>query len=390
MNLLSRLPELLPAPIQDFLKLSVHLGFTPVLVGGAVRDLANGSEEIFDWDFELHNSEGSETRWQALLSALRTGHQLTPQSHHVVKALHPATRIEWQFAPPRIEIYPQRDAYGHGDFETKVTWKLPFSEAVNRRDFTLNAMGASWDGRAWTLLDPLNGLAHLKAGELHPCDVDHFRKDPVRFLRAHRFALKYGWKFSPILREALEQMDLAFLTAHYMSEESRKSRAPFLFWNHLQSQQSLPAKFQGGILSPNKLEETYSRHLGAFGHSNAMLAAVFAAGEGWHLLLPLAGKGESETTVWRLRRDYILSLSGKVVEDFIKVDEELFRQESFATLCHLVRPPLAWFQLAWAKEVLTEQGLLWITEKPWDDKIDVRSFPPQERGARKVMAWVRA
>ncbi len=390
MTFLARLPELLPAPIQDFLKLSLHLGFTPVLVGGAVRDLANGSEEILDWDFEVHHTEGSETRWQALLSALRTGHQLTPQSHHVVKALHPATRIEWQFAPPRIEIYPQRDAYGHGDFETKVAWKLPFAEAVNRRDFTLNAMGASWDGRAWTLLDPLNGLAHLKAGELHPCDVEHFRKDPVRFLRAHRFALKYGWKFSPVLKEALEHMDLGFLSAHYMSEESRKSGAPFLFWNHLQSQQSLPTKFQGGILHPAQLEETYSRHLGAFGHSNAMLAAVFAAGEGWHLLLPLAGKGESETTVWRLRRDHILSLSGKVVEDFIKIDEELFRQESFATLCQLVRPPLAWFQFAWAKEVLTEHGLLWITEKPWDDKIDVRSFPPQERGARKVMAWVRA
>lgn len=390
MTFLARLPELLPAPIQEFLKLSLQLGFTPVLVGGAVRDLANGSEEILDWDFELHHTEGSETRWQALLSALRSGHQLTPQSHHVVKALHPGTRIEWQFAPPRIEIYPQRDAYGHGDFETKVAWKLPFAQAVSRRDFTLNAMGAKWDGLAWALLDPLHGLAHLQAGELHACDVDHFRKDPVRFLRAHRFALKYGWSFSPVLKEALDQMDLGFLTAHYMSEESRKSGSPFLFWNHLQAQQSLPAKFQGGILSPNQLEETYSRHLDAFGHSNAMLAAVFAAGEGWHLLLPLAGKGESETTVWRLRRDTILALSGKVVEDFIKVDEELFRQESFTTLCQLVRPPLAWFQLAWAKEVLDAHGLTWITEKPWDEKIDVRSFPPHERGARKVMAWVRA
>lgn len=390
MTLLARLPELIPAPIHDFLRLSLSMGFTPVLVGGAVRDLAHGQEEIHDWDFELHHTEGSETRWQALLSAMRTGHQLTPQSHHVVKAVHPETRVEWQFAPPRIEIYPQRDAYGHGDFETKVAWKMPFAEAVGRRDFTLNAMGASWDGKTWTLLDPLNGMAHLREGILHPCNVDHFRKDPVRFLRAHRFALKYGWKFSPELTEALEQMDLGFLTAHYMGEEARKSAAPFLFWNHLQSQASLPAKFQGGILHAAALEKTYTRHLPAFGHSNAMLAAVFAAGEGWHLLLPLAGKGESETTVWRHRRDAILALKGNVVEDFIKVDEELFRQESFNVLCQLVRPPLAWFQFAWAKEVLADHGLLWITEKPWDDKIDVRSFPPQERSARKVMAWVRA
>lgn len=390
MTLLARLPELIPVPIQDFLKLSLHLGFTPVLVGGAVRDLANGASEIHDWDFELHHTEGSETRWQALLSALRTGHQLTPQSHHVVKALHPGTRIEWQFAPPRTEIYPQREAYGHGDFETKVAWKLPFSEAVNRRDFTFNAMGASWDGRGWSLLDPLNGLSDLRDGVLRACDLNHFRKDPVRFLRAHRFALKFGWKFSPDLSEALEQMDLSFLTAHYMSEEARKSGAPFIFWNQLQSQQSLPAKFQGGILHAAALEKTYARHLSAFGHSNAMLAAVFAAGEGWHLLLPLAGKGESETTVWRLRRDAILALNGKVVEDFIKVDEELFAQPSFATLCQLMRPPLAWFQFAWAREVLADHGLLWITEKPWDDKIDVRSFPPHERSARKVMAWVRA
>lgn len=390
MTVLARLPELIPAPLHDFLRLSLSLGFTPVLVGGAVRDLANGSEEILDWDFELHHTEGSETRWQALLSAMRTGHQLTPQSHHVVKAIHPESRVEWQFAPPRVEIYQQREVYGHGDFETKVAWKMAFADAVGRRDFTLNAMGASWDGRTWTLLDPLNGMEHLRAGVLQPCNAIHFRKDPVRFLRAHRFALRYGWKFSPELSDALEQMDLGFLTAHYMAEEARKSAAPFQFWNHLQSQTSLPAKFQGGILHAAALEKTYTRHLPAFGHSNAMLAAVFAAGEGWHLLLPLAGKGESETTVWRHRRDAILALNGKVVEDFIKVDDELFRQESFNVLCQLVRPPLAWFQFAWAKEVLADHGLLWITEKPWDDKIDVRSFPPQERSARKVMAWVRA
>ncbi|MBY0516255.1 MAG: hypothetical protein K2P81_05070 [Bacteriovoracaceae bacterium] len=387
---LDKLSRLTPPAIAKFLQLCESHEFTPILVGGAVRDLLMGSESILDWDFELQHAQGSESRWQALLSSLRTFGQLTPSAHHVVKALHPDTRVEWQFAPPRLEIYAPKDVYSHGDFETKVQWNQSFDEAVLRRDFTINAMGAKYVAGKWELLDPLSGANHLKQSSLVPCSTEHFRKDPVRFLRAYRFALKYGFEFSQNLSDVLETMDLGFLSPHYVGEEARKSLRPFSFWNLIQNHPTLPQKFQGGILKPEALEKTYSEFVTSVGHSNALLAAVFSHGEGWHLLLPLGGKGENETSAWRFRRDSILALANKTSEDFVEVDEILMKREDFQTLCHLTRPPQTWMQIEWVKPILQNHGLSWIADKPWSDKLDVRAFPPQERASRKVIAWLRS
>lgn len=388
-SFLAPLTKLTPAPIVEFLHLALAHGFTPYLVGGAVRDLCMGSERIYDWDFELHHPQGSDSKWQALLSSLRLKSRLLPQAHHVIKAQIPDMNLEWQFAPPRVETYQSRESYAHGDFDAKVAWVIPFEKAALRRDFTVNAMGARFDG-SWTLVDPFTGLEHINKKLLHCCDKVHFAKDPVRYLRAQRFALKFGWSFSDELSDVLENMDLSLLTPHYLGEEARKSFHPFHFWNGLQSQATLPTKFQGGLLHPEKLDLTYQKQLPEFGHSNAMLAAVFSHGEGWHLLLPLAGKGESEATLWRHRRDNILALKDKTMIDFIEVDELLLKSESFKKLCELLRPPQVWLGWAWVRDVFQHNGLSWIIKKPWIDSIDVRSFPPHERAGRKVIAWLRA
>jgi hypothetical protein len=379
----------LPAPLQEFLSLSIAHGFGPVLVGGAVRDLAM-ERSVGDWDFELQHPAGSETRWQGLLSALRTKYQLKVEAHHVIRAVDPIDRFEWQFAPPRLEVYAAKDVFGHGDFETKVAWQLTFAEAARRRDFTVNAMGALWNGSGFELIDPFEGMKHLRAGVLVACDKAHFPKDPVRLLRAYRFAIRFDWQFDADLKDMIEHMDLSLLSAHYMQEEARKSTRPFEFWNRLQFHATLPSKFQGGIQNPQVLEQIYSRYLAEVGHSNAMLAAVFASGEGWHLLLALAGKGENETTVWRHRRDNIIALKDKTREEFIQVDEVLLKSADFAKLCQLVKAPLTWMQFSWVREVFAQYQLDWILERSWSEPVDVRSYPPEERALRKVMAWVRA
>jgi len=380
--------ETLPKPLQEFLKLCLQLGFKPVLVGGAVRDVALGLP-IHDWDFELQHPQGSETRWQALLSALRGAYQLKVEAHHVIRAVEPQERFEWQFAPPRTEVYAAKDVFGHGDFETKVAWQLPFEVAAKRRDFTANALGALWDGARWNLLDPFEGMSHLRAGVLVACDKVHFVKDPVRMLRAYRFALRFNWRFHPELTELIEHMDVSLLSAHYMQEEARKSTHPFEFWNRLQPHATLPTKFQGGIQHPATLQAIYARYLAEVGHSNALLAAVFSTGEGWHVLLPLGGKGENETTVWRHRRDNLIALSGMKREEFIDVAEVLLKSESFAKLCQVVKAPTTWMQFSWVREVFAEHQLTWILERSWSEPIDVRSYPAEERAARKVMAWVQ-
>lgn len=386
--MLTALAPLVPPGLAEFLRLSTSHGFVVTLVGGAVRDLLRGETQITDWDFELSHPAGTPERWKSFLRELGRDYRLEAQSHHVQRAR--CAELEFQFAPPRAETYAARDAYAHGDFESTVAWNLEFSQAARRRDFTLNALGARYVQKSWELVDPFGGVADLEARRLVPCCPESFAKDPVRFLRAHRFALKFGFAFAPELADLLEHMDLTFLSSHYVSEEARKSQRPFEFWNRLQSQPTLPMKFQGGLLDPQGLQATYQAQLPQVGYANAILASVVTVGEGWHLLLPLAGKGETESTLWRQRRELIRSLAQLTPASFSSVDEDVLADERFRRLCQLTRPPLAWWGFPWVQELFQQEGLAWVLTKTWDESVDLRAFPAHERTGRKVLAWLRS
>jgi hypothetical protein len=375
---IEKITALLPPALSVFLEKVRGNGFTPVLVGGAVRDFYLGKTEIKDWDFEIH---GLSSGWDNLLHELRPVYQLKTEAHGVVKGFHRQSKVEFEFALPRRETYMPRESYAHSDFESMAIAGLPFAEAVLRRDFTVNAMGVALHPDGAELWDPLHGLEDLQTKTLELCHPIDFAKDPVRFLRAHRFALKFDFTLGPKLQEALEHMDLSQLTAHYVGTEAEKSLRPFSFWNSLQANASLPAKFQGGLQAVNEMEEIYHRHRAEVGHSNALLAAVFATNEGWHLLLPLGGKGDSEVGLWRDRREILRHLGGKTPHEVLSDPAQLARA------CQLTRTPFRWPQESWVREFLATLKLLWVADRPMPD-IDLRSFPPPERHLQKVRAWL--
>lgn len=369
----------LPAGLESFLQKARAQGITPVLVGGAVRDLLAGATQVTDWDFELHG--GDLRAWEQLLDSLRADHQLKTLGKGVVHAHHRASHTPIEFALPRSEHYPLRDTYAHGDVEPSAVPGLDFAAAALRRDFTLNAMGLALKADTVELWDPFGGEAHLRQRLLHPCDAAHFAKDPVRALRAHRFAIRDDLRFTPELTETLEHMDLSLLTSHYVGEEARKSRHPFRFWNAIQKLATLPVKFQGGVHAVDAMEAAYERALPAVGHSNALLAAVFAASEGWHLLQPLGGKGEKEASLWRDRRESARQLAN------MGPAEVLADPTAFRRMCQLVRGPGDWPKHDWVRWALEPLGLDWWSTRPWPE-IDLREFSPSERHPRKVTAWL--
>jgi poly(A) polymerase/tRNA nucleotidyltransferase (CCA-adding enzyme) len=70
------------------------------------------------------------------------------------------------------------------------------AEDLAGRDFTVNALAYDLIGAAgW--LDPLDGRTDLAAGVLRPCAPEALREDPVRVLRAYRFAATLGFVFAP-------------------------------------------------------------------------------------------------------------------------------------------------------------------------------------------------
>lgn len=97
-------------------------------------------------------------------------------------------------------------------------------EDALRRDFTINSL--YYDISDYSVLDYANGLADLQAGiiRLVGDPKSRYREDPVRMLRAARFAAKLGFTIAPNTVEPIKQLSglLADIPSARLFEEVQK------------------------------------------------------------------------------------------------------------------------------------------------------------------------
>jgi poly(A) polymerase len=106
-----------------------------------------------------------------------------------------------------IEITTYRsDAYDRATRKPEVTYGNSLLEDLRRRDFTINAMAVTLPDR--TFVDPFAGLADLAAGILRTpaTPEESFADDPLRMMRAARFAAQLGVTVAPEVRAAMVAM----------------------------------------------------------------------------------------------------------------------------------------------------------------------------------------
>jgi poly(A) polymerase len=125
----------------------------------------------------------------------------------------------------RIEITTFRaEAYDGVTRNPVVSYGTNLLDDLQRRDFSINAMAVSVPGHQFT--DPYGGLADLAAGVIRTpaAPALSFSDDPLRMLRAARFAAKLGFRVDEQVVSAMTDMaaDLDRITAERIRDEFTK------------------------------------------------------------------------------------------------------------------------------------------------------------------------
>ncbi len=179
-----------------------HLLGETYLVGGAVRDLVLGLEPK-DLDF------ATPLRPEEVARRLEAAGLPVGLSGAAWGTVFTALEVEGRKVEVEVTTYRREIAY-RGRHPV-VEWADSVLEDLARRDFTANAMALRADG---ALVDPFGGLEDLRTGVVRAVGRPEarFEEDPLRVVRALRFAARYGWE---IEAETLRAMAA---TAHLVRE----------------------------------------------------------------------------------------------------------------------------------------------------------------------------
>ena len=176
-------------------------------VGGAVRDELLGLS-VQDRDFVVVGSTPTEME--------EAGYKPVGKDFPVF--LHPNTRDEYALA--RTE---RKTAKGYKGFQVHADPDVTLEQDLARRDLTINAIAKDESGH---LIDPYSGIQDLKDKVLRHVSPA-FSEDPVRILRAARFAARFiDFDVAPatmdLMREMVEKGEVDALVPERVWQEISK------------------------------------------------------------------------------------------------------------------------------------------------------------------------
>ena len=123
----------------------------------------------------------------------------------------------YDVALPRADRTEGNGTRRHRDVIVKADPELPLAEDLRRRDFRCNSLAVRLsDG---ILLDPFNGRRDIREKILRMTDPAVFPEDPLRVLRAARFAAVLGFRLDPEIYALSPSIDLSGLSVERINEE---------------------------------------------------------------------------------------------------------------------------------------------------------------------------
>jgi poly(A) polymerase len=184
---------------EDALKVLRRLGehgHTAYLVGGGVRDLLLGRQpKDFDVSTSAHPNEIKRIFRNCFLIGRRFRLAHIRFGYHKIietSTFRSQPKTDGDANDPEVDLYHRDD----NEFGTP-------EEDARRRDFTIN--GLFYDLKDFSIIDHVGGLTDLRKGLVRSIgDANvRFREDPVRMVRAVRFASRLGFKIESRTRKAI-------------------------------------------------------------------------------------------------------------------------------------------------------------------------------------------
>ena len=177
-----------------------EIGTEAWVIGGFVRDLLLGRDSK---DIDIVVAGSGIALAQSVARKLGKPDAVTVFKNFGTASLLYNVETQWslEFVGARRESY--RSDSRKPDVESGS-----LEDDQKRRDFTINALALSLNASNYgTLSDPFNGLDDLENGIIRtPLDPDiTFSDDPLRMLRAVRFATQLGFVIEPVTFEAIKR-----------------------------------------------------------------------------------------------------------------------------------------------------------------------------------------
>ena len=184
-------------------------GYRLFMIGGTTRDyLLN--KEVYDYDFVSDATPEEMSKF--LLDA----------NYHFAKFGSVRTKVDGIHVD--ITTLRVEGEYLDSRHPSKIEYVKEIEKDYVRRDFTINAI---YMDENFKIIDPSNGTKDLKKGIIRFIGdpTKRIKEDPLRILRAERFAKKLNFVIEPKSLEAIEnnRQLLVKINPDKIKEEERKN-----------------------------------------------------------------------------------------------------------------------------------------------------------------------
>ena len=270
---MTKVPAKIPKIALDLASAFERAGHKVWLVGGWVRDALLGMADEADLDF------ATDARPEKSLEVLKAW-----STNKVWTTGMDFGTVGAQKGSKRVEVTTfRREIYREESRNPEVSFADDLESDLSRRDFTINALAIAVP--EVEVVDPFGGLSDLAAGVIRtPLDPhSSFSDDPLRMLRALRFASTLNFDVDDAVVEAIAEMHerLAIISSERIRDEFSKllmgakpSRSLFVATEAGLAQEFVPE------LPELKLEQDpVHRHKEVFAHTLAVLENVMGTPE---------------------------------------------------------------------------------------------------------------